>query len=317
VVAPLKSARRWSVPRAVRVAVPGGHWRTLVTRIPMQRCRRHGRRPPVQRIQSRIVMAEPQRRAAWWRRLLRWILAVAQPSSTNFSDGTNASSYTTATNFTSNANSLYLAALLQHATALKTFTSLVHNATTNPVTFVKIIDVTFNTIASPLDRLVVCRAMKPNASNAGTITTTWSGTVSRNMFVLAEFTGTDTSGTDGSGAIVQTNTGQSTEPATSLSITLTGASSSNATYGAFGVALTNTSMTVGSGYTRIVLAGIAAETDTLDTEWRADGNATVNETFTSGNAAGGAIEIKAAAGAAFVRNVPVMVNQAVNRAAVM
>lgn len=242
-------------------------------------------------------MREPQRRLPWWRRWLRWVLAVAQPSSTDFSNGANASAYTTASNFTSNANSLYLAALAQHATTLRTFTSLVHNASTNPVTFVKIIDVTWNTIASPLDRLVVCRAMKANASNAGTITTTWSGTCSRNMFVLAEFTGTDTSGTDGSGAIVQTNTGQSAEPATSLSITLTGASSSNATYGAFAVALTQASMTVGSGYSRIILATLAAETDSLDTEWRADGNATVNETFASGNAAGGAVEILAAASA--------------------
>jgi hypothetical protein len=277
------------------------------------RRRYHGH---VQQIRSRIVMREQLRPMPWWRRCLRWVLAVAQPTSTNFSDGVNASVYTTATNFTSNANSLYLAALCQHATTLRTFTSLVHNASTNPVTFVKIIDVTFNTIASPLDRVVVCRAMKATGSNAGTITTTWSGTCSRNMFVLAEFTGTDTSGTDGSGAIVQTNTGQSTEPATSLSITLTGASSSNATYGAFGVALTNTTMTVGSGYTRIIKAGIASESDTLDTEWRADGNATVDETFTSGNAAGGAVEIKAASGAAFVRNVPTVVNQGVQRAAV-
>lgn len=260
----------------------------------MARARRRRFHGHFQQIRSRIVLQERLRRLPWWRRLLRRFRLIAQPTSTNFSDGTNGSTYTTASNFTSNAGSLYLSANAQHGTALRTFTSLVHNATTNPVTFVKICDVTYNTIASPLNRLVVCRAMKASGSNAGTITTTWSGSVSQNMFVLAEFTGTDTSGTDGSGAIVQTNTGQSTEPATSLSITLTGASSSNATYGAFAVALANTSMTVGSGYTRIILAGIASEVTTLDTEWKSVGSSTVNETFTSGNAAGAAVEIKAA-----------------------
>lgn len=107
---------------------------------------------------------------------------------------------------------------------------------------------------------------------------------------IAEFTGCDTSGTNGSGAIVQAvgNTG-STSPAT-VTLSAFGASG-NATFGLFGGALNN-AFTVGSGFTQDQQQSSAQPLRKL-TEYLLGNDTSVDCTFTDMNWGGIAVELKA------------------------
>lgn len=124
---------------------------------------------------------------------------------------------------------------------------------------------------------------------AGTVTWSDEGADSGSCLSIVQFSGVDTSGSQGSGAIVQSKT------AASNTVTLNSAIiAGNATFGGF--AGSGTLMVPGSGYTQLHL--LANGTDAGDmTEWRADGN-----TVVAANAfatAVAALEIKAAAASAF------------------
>lgn len=211
----------------------------------------------------------------------------------------NSNTYTTTATLTSVANRLYIGASGNRATTLRTFTSATHNAGTNPLTFVKVGDRTYNTIATPLSRLVSYRAMKANASNAGTVTVLWSGTVSCCFIAISEFDGVDTSGTDGSGAILQGTVNNAGDSVNTLNTVLAALGNSNNR--CWSAASTNKvcTFTPDANYTEIVDSSPGgSEVFAEDTQWDAgtgDLTCTHTPSTTANNMGAIAHEIVAAA----------------------
>lgn len=132
------------------------------------------------------------------------------------------------------------------------------------------------------------------AAGAVTITTggeTWQELV----YAVSEFAGVNTSGTNGSGAIVQSATSNGGGgSSTTLSVALTATDAANAAYGLTGINL-GENISPGAGFTEIhdlTTAGIG-----LETQWKASGSVTgVDASWTTSSARGGiAVEIAAAA----------------------
>ena len=104
--------------------------------------------------------------------------------------------------------------------------------------------------ATPLDRLTIYRAMSA-APGSGSITISSTVTVSNCQWIVSQWTGVDVSGTNGSGAIVQTASANGTA-VTSLTAALGDfAGATNVAYGAFGVATNVASAVPGSGFATI------------------------------------------------------------------
>lgn len=173
----------------------------------------------------------------------------------------------------------------------------------NSLTYVSIVDVTFSTIASATSRFTLFRAMGASPSS-GAITIT-PGSTNSCMWAVAEVDGVDTSGTDGSGAIVQNATNRTDGDApNSLTVTLAALADAvnNAVYAAFGPA-GDTLQTPAATYTELSdddsLTGGAA-TCSLMTMYKVPGTTTPSASGQPdfGDIAGIAVEIKAAAAAA-------------------
>ena len=139
------------------------------------------------------------------------------------------------------------------------------------------------------------------SDTTATVTIDFAGqTQDRINWSIAQFDAVDTSGTNGSGAIVQTKTAFNATT-TAATVTLDSAiGAGNATYGGF-LSETSGTFTAGSGYSLIHnVSWSNGHTGNIGTEWRADGQTVVNGTF-SGTAhiLSMGLEIKAAdAGAA-------------------
>ena len=224
-------------------------------------------------------------------------MAIAHTLKISQSFSANNQPYTTTATLTSQANALYLAAASWSGTTLRTFTSLVHNAGTNPLTFVKVGDRTSNTVATPLSRLVSCRALKANASSAGTCTITLSGTVSRLSLIISEFTGVDTSGTDGSGALLQTAVNNAVNAAASMNLTFAALGSSNNRLWAAGESDTTTTFTPDGNYVEIADTN-PGEVNSMETQWdngSGDLTCTIDPASATSDIAGIGHEIVAAA----------------------
>lgn len=131
------------------------------------------------------------------------------------------------------------------------------------------------------------------ATVTGGFTITWGGTQTGKAWALDEVAGMDTSGTQGSGAIVQAVTGLGAG-VSSLTITLAAfGSTSNATYGAFGNAGEG-ALIAGTGFTRIGNQQVAGECG-VGTEYRVDNDTSVDMSNGTMDIGGVAVEIKAAA----------------------
>lgn len=156
----------------------------------------------------------------------------------------------------------------------------------NGITWASVVTVTFGGVV----RLTYFRGLVA-APTAGTVTIDFGGqTQSHCLYSFAEFAGVDTSGTDGSGAVVQ-SASNSTGGATSLTVTLAAfATAANATDGGFfwdsgGVG------TVGSGFT---ILGQASGERSGGSEWRNDNDTTVDMSWAGAIAAlGVAVELRA------------------------
>jgi len=132
------------------------------------------------------------------------------------------------------------------------FNDVIHvdSVTGAGMTWVEMVDLNFDTIASERRCLAIYRALDPSpAGGALTITLDKVGTAAR--WIIVEFGNIDTSGTNGSGAIVQNATNRA-DAGLSITATLASfASSSNATIGCFGSGSVNTTLTEGSGFAKI------------------------------------------------------------------
>lgn len=181
-------------------------------------------------------------------------------------------------------------------------------------TWAQVDTVAFNSAASPAKRVTVFRCL---VTATGSFTIDFGG-VSQNgcLWNVVEFPGVDTSGSNGSGAIVQHVTGTA-DSAAGLTITLSAfGSANNATYGAFGN-LGTTAITAGSGFTSIDETGDSTPNIRLMAEFQAGNDTSVDTGGGSNNAWGGiAIEIAAAATTTAKARPSTCVLQAVNRSAV-
>jgi hypothetical protein len=221
-------------------------------------------------------------------------MAITATNLTNGGSGTDAQSYDTAS-ITPGSNKLILAAVVvknYNAGSAGTV-----SLTGNGLTWVEIANTTFTTVASSKCRLTLLRALGASPS-AGAVTISVSGSGNSSCaWAVDEFDGVDTSGTNGSGAIVQ-STSDSTDNAVgdSLSLTLSalGDATNNATY----CCVSNDngrSVTPGTDYTEL-----ADQTtgQPIETQWKLPGTTTIAPGgFSSFDDAGAIfIEIKAAAG---------------------
>jgi hypothetical protein len=139
----------------------------------------------------------------------------------------NATEYTT-TSFTTTANALVLAYVVTSDTVLPD----AHALTSLHGTWVEIARTNFNTTGTPLNRVSLWRTMS-GSGGSSTLTNKFAGAATGCAFNVVQFTGVDTSGSQGSGAIAQVVMGAAdatANPAITLAA-LTG--SANAVFAGF------------------------------------------------------------------------------------
>lgn len=165
------------------------------------------------------------------------------------------------------------------------------------LTWVAIASVYYDTTSSSRKKLTVFRAL--GTASSGALTADFGGQTQTHVsWAVDEVSGMDTTGTNGSGAIVQYATNQD-ETISSATITATlsaFSSSTNAAYGAFGQDnFIQTGPTVGSGFTS--LASTAVDSISTQTEYKASEDTTVDYSYTTNCIMGViALEIKEASG---------------------
>jgi Big-like domain-containing protein/invasin-like protein len=147
--------------------------------------------------------------------------------------------------------------------------------------------------ATPLDRLTIFRAMSASPGS-GPITITSSVTVSNCQWIVSQWSGVDQSGTNGSGAIVQTASASGSAVTTLTAALAAFGSANDVAYGAFGAASATAVITAGSGFTTISQqpSGESSVGD-LFAEWALNKPA-VTASWPSLNAGALGVEIKAA-----------------------
>jgi hypothetical protein len=151
--------------------------------------------------------------------------------------------------------------------------------------------VDFDTQVLPTKRLVVFRALSA-APGSAPITITFSSSVSNAQWIVSQWDGVETGGTNGSAAIVQTGTGRS-DGTTGLAVPLAAfAAANDVAYGVVGVAKNGPIVTPAAGLTEVAEVS-SGETSALQAEWAAN-QPTVGASWTSSTKAGIlALEIKA------------------------
>ncbi len=116
--------------------------------------------------------------------------------------------------------------------------------------WVEVATVTFSTVATPLKRMSIFRAMSASPGS-GPITITFPATESNASWIVSQWTGVSTTGTNGSGAIAQALTNQA-DGVTSIGATLAALGSpNNVAYGVVGTSGTAIGINPGAGFTEI------------------------------------------------------------------
>jgi len=214
-------------------------------------------------------------------------MAVACTNLVQGRDGTDdADSVVASATYT--AGRLYLLTLCSRADAVQPTISSIGSPTGSGITWT-IIGSANNFDSSGSRRTMFLYRGMPTSTVSSGFTITWGGTQTAKTWNVDEITGMDTSGTQGSGAIVQQVPGSGAS-VTSLSITLAAfGSASNATYGAFGNAGEG-ALTAGSGFTRYGNQQLAGEAG-IGTEFLATNDTTVDMSNGTMDIGGIAIEI--------------------------
>jgi hypothetical protein len=155
--------------------------------------------------------------------------------------------------------------------------------------------VTFATIAAPQKRLTVYRALSASPGS-GPLTITFPQAVANAQWIVTQWSGVETSGVNGSGAIVQTGSARA-DAGTGLTVTLAPfADPNNAAYGVFGVKKNALAVTPGAGFTEIAeqRSGENPPSD-LQAE-RGTNDNTINASWANASAAALGVEIRAGGG---------------------
>lgn len=200
-------------------------------------------------------------------------------------DSTDATSYTTAS-VTLKAGRLYLLTVVNTAADAAVVSGIAGGPTWTSRSTTQ-----YNTTA----HRVSIWSGAPTADYTGTIVISFGATQTGGRWALNEFSGVDTSTTDG---VVQqaATTGNDTTPLATLAAF---ASANNATFGALANTADSTT-TPGAGFTELSdLSTGTTPASFLQTQWRVDNDTTVDGTITSGQWGACAVELKAST-AAFI-----------------
>lgn len=229
-----------------------------------------------------VLMAEPA------------LATVACSVLTNSSSTSNATSYGTAS-VSPGADTLLLLLVSNVRNGDTTCANAdVHNVAGNGLTWVEVHQICFSSAAVPNHALAVFRSMGSSPSS-GAVTWDHGGNTQNNSaWAVLECTGVDTTGTDGSGAVVQAVETSDTA-VTSLTVSLAAfGSADNATLSVFSVsdniAITHEGTELFE--TQVSDGGID---QTLQAQFLAGNDTSPSASFASIDAAGIALEIKAAA----------------------
>lgn len=219
-------------------------------------------------------------------------MAVTMTALTSGTATANASSASTAS-VTPGGNKLLFAVVGNRSTS---GAATLPTCSGNGLTWVQVATVLSGGAGDNRNRITIFRAMGASPSSgaitfdaAGTNQETWAWSV-------VEFGGVDTSGTNGSGAVVQSVTQQETTSVTTTTATLAAFGSiDNATFGAIAHEKADEAHTPGTGFTEIHdLQPGGAEDISLMTEWRVDNDTTVDGSWATSRKAGAiGAEIKA------------------------
>jgi hypothetical protein len=214
---------------------------------------------------------------------------ITQTLLTSGHDVNNASTYTTAA-IAPAPNTLVTVAVLTHQSSAAAPSPTLTGGGMTQWTVVG--SIAYNG-STPLDRLTIYRAMS-TAPGSGPITISSSVTVSNCQWIVSQWSGVDQSGTNGSGAIVQTASASGTA-VTSLTASLAAfAGPTDVAWGAFGVANATAVIVPGAGFTTIDQQPSGESTiGDLLTEWAVNQPA-VTASWPSKNAGALGVEIKAA-----------------------
>lgn len=219
-------------------------------------------------------------------------MAVACSNLTTGADTDGGSSSTTAS-ITPGSNRLVLLTIDQR-TGISSDPNQ-PTATGNSLTWVVVNSIVYDTTSSSRKRVTVFRAMGASPTS-GAVTIDFGGQANTDVhWTIDECTGMDTSGTNGSGAIVQ-SVAEKDETGTAATLVVDLAafgSTGNATFGGFGLS-SETGYAVGSGFTLKGTANSFAGSARVISEFRADNDPTVDITMTSSLVGGIGIEIKVA-----------------------
>ena len=203
-------------------------------------------------------------------------------------DPTNTSTFTTAS-VAPAANALVTVAVLTHQSSAAAPDPTLTGA---GMTWQVVASVAYDG-GTPLDRVTIFRAMSVSPGS-GPITIKTSVTVSNCQWIVSQWGGVDQSGTNGSGAIVQTKSATGASVTTLAPSLAAFAGATNVAYGVFGVANSAAVITAGSGFTTVDQQPSGEGTvGDLFAEWAVNKPA-VTATWPSANAGGLAVEIKAA-----------------------
>lgn len=221
-------------------------------------------------------------------------MAITQTSLTSGSSIVSGTSFATAS-VTPTANALIIATFTPRNGASTNPGSM--SVTGNGLTWVSIGSVNFDNASSSRRTMQMFRALGA-APSTGVITFTTAETDTGGTWTVDQFTGVDTSGTNGSGAVVQfaTNSDPSATVAT-LTVTLAAFGSvNNGTYGVFCNTDGTSTTTAGSGFSKVSDIGDsnAAVSQRQTSEFNSANDTSVDITFSTTAELGGiAIEIKA------------------------
>lgn len=197
-------------------------------------------------------------------------MAITASNLTTTGNASDLSSYATAS-ISPGSNTL----LLLWVYTIAASTPNIPTASGNGLTWVQV-DNQLDT--NSLRRITLFRAMGASPS-VDTVTIDFGGqTQAGAAWSIVEYTGVDTSGTDGSGAIVQSAKAATVGTATSLTVTLSAFSSTNnATVGGFGMPLNTASLpAAGSGFTATGQRNQSGPNLSIGSEFNAANDTTVD-----------------------------------------
>ena len=130
---------------------------------------------------------------------------------------------------------------------------------------------------------------------SGPLTITYGAAVSNAQWIVSQWTGVDQTGTNGSGAIGQTNSSRG-DAVSALSVALAAfGNASNVAYGIAGASTNGPAVTPGAGFAEITETS-SGESTLLETEWATNLNNIQASLSKAANAGLLGVELKAKAG---------------------